>query len=70
MREGRRQSRQKRRWEDNIRERTGLEFAKSQRAVKNGGKMKEAGCEVICGAPATLAVKGQVKMVKERPTVV
>ena len=70
MREGRRQSRQKRRWGDNIRERTGLEFAKSQRAVKNGGKMKEAGCEVICGAPATLAVKGQVKMVKERPTVV
>ena len=37
---GRRQGRQKKRWEDNIKEWTGLEFAKSQRAVrteKNGG---------------------------------
>ena len=32
---GRRQSRQRKRWEDNIRERTGLEIAKSQRAVEN-----------------------------------
>ena len=31
---GRRQGRQKKRWEDNIRECTGLEFAKSQRAVE------------------------------------
>ena len=30
---GRRQGRQRKRWEDNIREWTGLEFAKSQRAV-------------------------------------
>ena len=35
---GRRQGRQKKRWEDNIREWTGLEFAKSQRAVKNREK--------------------------------
>ena len=28
-------TRQKKRWEDNIREGTGLEFAKSQRAVEN-----------------------------------
>ena len=37
---GRRQGRQKKRWEDNIREWTDLEFARSQRAVenrKNGG---------------------------------
>ena len=35
---GRRQGRQKKRWEDNIMEWTGLEFAKSQKAVeKNGG---------------------------------
>ena len=33
--EGRRQGRQRKRWEDNIREWTGLEFAKSQRAVEN-----------------------------------
>ena len=32
---GRRQGRQRKRWEDNIREWTGLEFAKSQRAVVN-----------------------------------
>ena len=31
---GRRQGRQKKRWEDNIREWTGQEFAKSQRAVE------------------------------------
>ena len=32
---GRRQGRQRKRWKDNTRERTGLEFAKSQRAVEN-----------------------------------
>ena len=52
---GRRQGRQKKRWEDNIREWTGLEFAKSQRAVENRGKMEETGSEIICGAPATPA---------------
>ena len=31
----RRQGRQRKRWEDNIREQTGLEFGKSQRAVEN-----------------------------------
>ena len=37
---GRRQGRQKKRWEDNIREWTGLEFAKSQRAVQNWQKWR------------------------------
>ena len=32
---GRRQGRQRKRWEDNIRKWTGLEFSKSQRAVEN-----------------------------------
>ena len=54
---GRRQGRQRKRWEDNIREWTGLEFAKSQRAVENR-KMGETGGEIIFGAPTTLAVKG------------
>ena len=40
---GRRQGRQRKRQEDNIREWTGLEFAKSQRAVENR-KMEETGC--------------------------
>ena len=35
---GRRKSRQRKRWEDNIREWTGLEFGKSQRAVENREK--------------------------------
>ena len=35
---GRRQGGQRKRWEDNIREWTGLEFGKSQRAVENRGK--------------------------------
>ena len=49
---GRRHGRQRKRWEDNIREWTGLEFGKSQRAVE------KTGCKTICGAPTTLAVKG------------
>ena len=55
---GRRQGRQRKRWEDNIREWTGLEFAKSQRAVENREKLEETGCEVICDAPTIPAVKG------------
>ena len=38
---GRRQGGQRKRWEDNIREWTGLEFGKSQRAVKNRGKLRK-----------------------------
>ena len=37
----RRQGRQRKRWEDNIREWTGLEFAKPQRAVGNRGKWRK-----------------------------
>ena len=38
---GRRQGRQRKRWEDNIREWTGLEFGRSQRAVENRGKWRK-----------------------------
>ena len=38
---GRRQGRQRKRWEDNIRVWTGLEFGKSQRAVENRGKWRK-----------------------------
>ena len=59
---GRRQGRQKKRWEDNNREWTGLEFGKSQRAVENRNmereRKKKSVCEIICGAPTTLVVKG------------
>ena len=36
-----RQGRQRQRWEDNIREWTGLEFAKSQRAVESTEKWRK-----------------------------
>ena len=38
---GRRQGRQRTRWEDNIREWTGLEFGKFQRAVENSEKWRK-----------------------------
>ena len=38
---GRRQGRQRKRWEDNIRKWTGLEFGRSQRAVENRGKWRK-----------------------------
>ena len=41
VRGGRRQGRQRKRWEDNIREWTGLEFGKSKRAVENREKWRK-----------------------------
>ena len=38
---GRRRGRQRKTWEDNIREWTGLEFTKSQRAVENREKWRK-----------------------------
>ena len=38
---GRKQGRQKKRWEDNIKEWTSLEFAKPQRAVENREKWRK-----------------------------
>ena len=38
---GRRPGRHRKRWEDNIREWTGLEFTKSQRAVEKGEKWRK-----------------------------
>ena len=41
MKGGRRQDRRRKRWEDNVRESTGLEFAKSERAVENREKWRK-----------------------------
>ena len=41
VKEGRRQGGQRKRWEDNIREFTGLVFANSQRAVKDWRKWRK-----------------------------
>ena len=62
VKKGRRQGGQRKRWEDNVREWTGLEFGKSQRAVENRKKMEKTGSKIICGAPTTLAVKGLMMM--------
>ena len=53
---GRRRGRQRKRWEDDIREWTGLEFAKSQRAVENRGKWRKlvAKSSVVPQRPAQL----------------
>ena len=55
---GRRQGRQRKRWEDSIRELTDLEFAKSQRAVENRGKWRKLVAKSSVVPPTTLAMKG------------
>ena len=53
---GRRQGRQRKRWEDNIREWTGLEFTKSQRAVENRERWRKpvAKSSVVSQQPSWL----------------
>ena len=41
LKRGRRQGRQRKRWEENITKWTGLEFGKSQRAVENRKKWRK-----------------------------
>ena len=53
----RRRGREKKRWEDNIKEWTGMGFGDSLRAAKDG-RMERYCCNVICGAPTTSKVKG------------
>ena len=50
---GRKQSRQRKRWEYNIRE-----VHQVQEGHGEQRKMEETGCEVISGAPTTVMVKG------------
>ena len=57
---GRRKGRQKKRWEDNMREWTGLEFAKSQRAVENGGKWRKLVVKSSVVPQRPPAVKGEL----------
>ena len=55
----RRQCRQRKRWEDNIREWAGLEFTKSQRAVENREKWRKlvAKSSVVPKRPSQLRDK-------------
>ena len=54
---GRRQGRQRKRWED-IKEWAGLEFAKSQRAVENREKWRKLVAKPSVVPPTAFAVKG------------
>ena len=57
VKEGRKRGRQRKKWEDNIREWTGLEFGKSKRAGEDREKWRKMVAK-SSGAPTTLAVKG------------
>ena len=56
VKRGRRQGRQRKGWEDNIRKCTGLEFAKSQRGVENREKWRKrvANSSVVTQRPLRL----------------
>ena len=56
----RKRGRQKNRWEDNIKEWTGMDFASSTRAAENRKqvKMEREFCKFICGAPTTFQGHG------------
>ena len=58
VKRGRRQGRQRKRWEDNIREWTGLEFGKSQRAVESREKWRKlvAKSSVVPQRPSRLRI--------------
>ena len=50
--------RQKKRWEDNTREGTGLDFISSQRAAEDRQRWQTIVADVSSGAPTTLMVAG------------
>ena len=50
--------RQKKRWEDNIREWTGFDFNSSQRAAEDRQRWQKIVADVSRGAPTTLMVPG------------
>ena len=56
VKEGRRQGRQKKRSEHQGMDRSGVHQVLEGSGEQ--GKMEETDCEIICGAPTTIAVKG------------
>ena len=60
VKRGRRQGRQRKRWEDKGMDRP--EVWQVQEGSGEQGKMEKTGCEIICGAPTTLVVKGFMMM--------
>ena len=55
---GRRQGRHEKRWEDQHQGMDRPGFWQVLEGSGEQGKMEETGCEIICGAPTTLMVKG------------
>ena len=66
MKVGRRQGRQWKRWEDITREWTGLEFAKSLRAVENREKWRKLVVQSSVEPKMTLVVKGQMMIMMKQ----
>ena len=58
MKGGRRRGRERKRGEDNVREWTGLEVAKSQRAVEDREKWRKLIVQSFVVPQRTVAVKG------------
>ena len=56
--EKRKRGRQKKRWEDNIREWTGLDVNSSQRAAEDRQRWQKIVADISSGAPTTLMVPG------------
>ena len=56
---GRRQGRQRKRWEDNIREWAGLEFARSQRAAENREKLRKPVVKLFVVPQRPLRLRGR-----------
>ena len=59
---GKKTSGQRKRWENSIREWTGLDFGKSQRAVESREKWRKLVAESSVVPPMTLMVKGLMMM--------
>ena len=62
MKGGRRQGGQRKRLEDNIREMDRPGVRQVPEGSGEQGKVEKTGSKIICGAPATLAVKGLMMM--------
>ena len=58
--------RQKKRWEDNIREWTGLDFNSSQRAAEDRQRWQKIVADVSSGAPTTLLVASGTQVTRNR----
>ena len=62
---GRRRGRQRKRWEDNIKEWTGLEWVEYHTTESREPRgVGEAGCKIYSGAPTVSQTTGQVKIKK------